>query len=161
MKTTLTAVAAVITALTLTLLPACASHEEAPDPIKVQEEIAEYRDQELELVRTTVLDDQRADQLIQLIGKRDLLISGYVQEIQTYRKKMAELNADYDAERKSFDELMSNYNIRRSAAQQELIDLIADMKMATTPEEWKAISKFQLKRLNPRTLVYGQAQAGD
>jgi hypothetical protein len=161
MKTTLAVMVAVLTAMTLTLLPACASRKEAPDPIKVQEEIAEYRNQELELVRTTVLDDQRADHLIQLIGKRDQLISGYVKEIQTYRKKMAELNADYDAERRSFDELMGNYNIRRSAAQQELIDLIADMKRTTTPEEWKAISKFQLKRLNPRTLAYSQAQAGD
>lgn len=161
MKTTLTAVAAVLTALTLALLPACASRKEAPDPLKVQAEIAEYRSQELELVRTTVLDDQRANQLIQLISERDRLISGYVKEIQTYRKKMAELNAGYDTERKSLDDLMSNYNIRRSAAQQELVDLIADMKMATTPEEWKVISKFQLKRLNPRTLVYSQTQAGD
>jgi len=161
MKMILTSAAVVITALSLALLPACASRKEAPDPIKVQEEIAEYRNQELELVRTTVLDDQRAEQLIQLIGKRDQLISGYVKEIQTYRKKMAVLNADYNADRSRFDDLMADYNSQRSVAQIAFIDLIADMKKVTTPDEWKVISKYQLKRLNPRALAYGQTQAGD
>jgi hypothetical protein len=31
------------------------------------------------------------------------------------------------------------------------------MKAATTADEWKAISRFQLQRLHPRQLVYGAA----
>ena len=161
MKITLTAFAAVIAALFTLLLLACASNKEAPDPVKVQEEIAEYRVQELELVRTTVLDDERADRLIHLLGERDRLISGYAKEISAYRKQISELNADYNADRKSFDMLMANYNSRRAAGQKELIDLIGAMKKETTPEEWKVISKFQLKRLHPRSLTYSQSAAGD
>jgi len=56
---------------------------------------------------------------------------------------------------------MADYNCQRSVAQIAFIDLIADMKKVTTPDEWKVISKYQLKRLNPRALAYGQAQAGD
>jgi hypothetical protein len=161
MKTTLTALAAVIAALSMVQLLACASRTEAPDPVKVQEEIAEYRLQELELIRTTVLDDERADRLIHLLGERDRLISGYAKEISAHRIHMAELNADYNADRESFDILMASYNSRRAVAQKELIDLIGAMKKQTTPGEWKVISKFQLKTLHPRSLVYSQSAAGD
>ena len=76
MKTTLTALAAIIAAISILLLPACASRKDAPDPIKVQEEIADYRNQELELVRSSVSDHKRADRLIQLPGERERLVSG-------------------------------------------------------------------------------------
>ncbi len=76
MKTTLAALAAIIAAITILLLPACASRKDAPDPIKVQEKIAEYRNQELQLVRSTVSNHERADRLIQLPGERDRLVSG-------------------------------------------------------------------------------------
>ncbi len=76
MKTTLTALAAIIAAISILLLPACASRKDAPDPIKVQEEIADYRNQELGLVQSTVSHQERADRLIQLLGERDRLVSG-------------------------------------------------------------------------------------
>jgi len=41
MKTTLAALAAIIAAISILLLLACASRKDAPDPIKVQEEIVE------------------------------------------------------------------------------------------------------------------------
>jgi hypothetical protein len=160
MKMILTSAAVLVTALSLALLPACASRKEAPDPIKVQEEIAEYRKQELELIRTTILDNQRADNFIRLIGRRDQLISGYVKDIQAYREKMSELNADYNADRSRFDELIGGYNSQRSVAKTAFVDLIAEMKKETTSEEWKVISKYQLKRLHPRALAYGRVQAG-
>jgi hypothetical protein len=40
------------------------------------------------------------------------------------------------------------------------IALIADMKKETTSREWKVISKFQLKRLNPRQIGYSQTSEG-
>ena len=160
-KVALTALAAVVAALSILHLLACASSKEAPDPVKVQEEIAEYRVQEVELIRTTVLEAERADRLIHLLGERDQLVSGYAKEISAYRKQISELNADYNADRKSFEMLMANYNSRRAAGQKELIDLIGAMKKETTPEEWKVISKFQLRRLHPRSLTYSQSAAGD
>jgi hypothetical protein len=161
MKTTLTVSAATIVAISFLFLPACASRKEAPDPIKVQEEISEYRNQELELVRSTIPDQERADRLIQLLDERDRLISDHTKEISAYREQMSALNADYNAERQSFDSLMTGFNSQREMAQKEYVALLVAMKEETTAEEWKAISKYQLKRLNPRKLTYGQASGGN
>ncbi len=139
------------------LMPACASRKEAPDPILVQKEIAEYRAQEIDLIRSTVLNRERADQLIELLGKRDQLVSESVEIITAYRKEMAALNADYHAERESFDMLMASYNRQRRAAQHEFVALIGAMKKTMTADEWKIISRYQLKRLHPRKLTYDQA----
>ncbi len=160
MKTTFAVLAATITAISVLLLAACASHKEAPDPVKVQEEIAEYRNQELDLVRSTVLDSVRADRLIDLLADRDRLISDHIDEINAYRKKMTALNADYNAQRESFDILMTSYNGQRATAQREFVALIEAMKKETTVEEWKKISRYQLKRLNPRKLAYSQPSRG-
>ena len=160
MKATLATVAVAITVTTVLILAACASRKEAPDPAAVQEQIAEYRAQEIDLVRSTVLDDDRADRLIALLGKRDQLVSDHVQEITTHRKEIAALNANYDAERESFDVLLKNYNKQRESAQRKFVELIAAMKKETTVDEWKVISKYQIKKLDPRQTGYRQVQGG-
>ena len=98
--------------------------------------------------------------MIALLGKRDQLISDHVQEIIAHRKEISALNADYDAERESFDVQLKKYNKQRESAQREIVALIAAMKMETTADEWKVISKYQLKRLNPRQTGYQQASGG-
>ena len=160
MKTTVTTIAIATMALVVLVLAACASRNEAPDPAAVQEQVAEYRAEEIELIRSTVLDDDRADRLIALLGERDRLISDHVNDIIAYRKEMSALNANYDAERESFDVLLNKYNIQRESAQREIIALITAMKKETTADEWKIISKYQIKRLNPRQTAYQQAQGG-
>jgi len=160
MKTTITKIAIAITVTVVLVLAACASRKEAPDPAAVQEQIAEYRVQEIDLVRSTVLDADRADRLIALLGKRDQLISDHVQEIIAHREEISALNADYDAKRESFDVLLNKYNKQRKSAQREIVALIAAMKKETSVDEWKIISKYQLKRLNLRQTGYRQAQGG-
>jgi hypothetical protein len=160
MKTTLTAIAVVIVAMAILVLAACASRTEAPDATAVQEQIAEHRAQEIDLVRSTVLDNDRADRFIALLAKRDLMIDDHVKEIVAYRKEISALNADIDAERESFNVLLSRYNNQRKSAQREIVALIAAMKMETTADEWKIISKYQLKRLNPRQTGYRQTSGG-
>ena len=147
MKTNFTTVLAIFLAIALLQFSACASRKEAPDPVKVQEEIAEYRNQELELVRATIPDSERANRLIRLLGERDKLISDSTKIINEYRERMSQLNADYNADRESFETLVANYNSQRAAAQKKFTALIGTMKVETNPEEWKVISKFQLKRL--------------
>lgn len=160
MKTMDTAIAIVITVIVVFVLAACVSRNEAPDPVAVQEQIAEYRAQEIGLVRSTVLDTDRAERLIALLGERDLLISEHVQEVITHREEVSALNANYDADRESFDVLLSKYNQQRGSAQQEFIALIAAMKKETTVAEWKVLSKYQLKKLDPRKTGYRQMQGG-
>lgn len=160
MNKILTAILAIAALGAVLLLPACASRKEAPDPVKVQEQIAEYRAQELALVRDTVTDQGRAERVIELLGDRDRLVSSHTAEISAYREKIASLNANYHAERGDFDLLIAEYNRQRESAQDEFLGLIGALKKETTADEWKKISKFQLKRLHPRYLSYGQATGG-
>jgi len=160
MKISLTTIAIASTALFVLVLAACASRKEAPDPAAVQEQIAEYRVEEIDLVRSTVLDVDRAERLIALLGERDQLVSDHVKEIVAHRAEVSALNADYNAERESFDVLLNKYNKQRESAQREIVALIAAMKKETTADEWKVISKYQLKRLNPRQTGYQQASGG-
>jgi hypothetical protein len=160
MKKILITLIAILATISVLLLPACASLKKAPDPVKVQAKIAEYRSQELDLVRATVLDEDRAERLIELLADRDRMIANYTKVINTHREEMTALNADYNAQRESFDLALNGYNDQRATAQEGFISLLKAMKEETTAEEWKTISKFQIKRLEPRSLTYNQPSGG-
>jgi len=140
------------------LLSGCVKRTEAPDPAALRAQIAEARQQETDLVRSTVADPARAEQLLQLLEERDRLMAGYARRIGEHRSEITALNADYDATRADFDALLTDFNRQRAEAQSEIILLIDAMKQTTTADEWKVISKFQLRRLHPRQLSYGAAE---
>jgi hypothetical protein len=148
-----------IAMLAVTLL-SCASLRQPPDPEKVRAQIAEAREQEIELVRNTIADPGRAERLLELLTERDRLVKEHAQRVIEHRERIAALAADYDAGREDFEALLADFNRQRASAQKETIDLVDAMKAATTPDEWKVISRFQLKRLEPRKLVYGAAAQG-
>ena len=144
----------------LVLLASCAALRQPPDPAEVQAQIAESREQETELVRATVMDPARAERFVGLLRERDLLVEEHARRLIEYRRKVATLSADYDARREDFEALFADFNRQRESAQKETVDLVVAMKEATTADEWKTISRFQLKRLDPRKLVYGTAARG-
>jgi hypothetical protein len=157
MKTSIGIFLATACVFVVVLLASCATLTQPPDPGKLQAQIAEAREQEIELVLATVADPARAKRFVELLRERDRLVEQHARDLIAYRKKMVALTADYDARREDFEALLADFNRQREAAQQETIDLVAVMKGATTPEEWKTISRFQLKRLDPRKLIYGTA----
>jgi hypothetical protein len=144
----------------LVLLASCATLKQAPDPAKVEAKIAAAREQELALVRATVADAGRAERFMELLRERDRLFEKHARLLMAHREKMAVLAADYDARREDFEVLLADFNRQRVAAQKDTIDLVVAMKAATTADEWKTLSKFQLKRLEPRKLIYGAAAQG-
>lgn len=147
-------------ALILVQSAGCNLLGEAPDPAKVQAQVAAFREQEVDLVKATISDPGRANRFLQLLAERDRLISAATEKINAYREEMVLLNADYNASRESFEILVDGFNDQRAATQREFVAVIAAMKMETSPEEWKVISRFQLKRLHPRRLTYGAAKQG-
>lgn len=147
-------------AILAVILLSCASPRQPPDPVKIQTQVAEAREQEIELVRATVADPEQAERLLELLAERDRLVAEHAKRVIEHRQKIAALTADYDARREDFEALLADFNRQRASAQKETIDLVAAMKAATTAEEWKVISRFQLKRLEPRKLVYGAAAEG-
>ena len=160
MKSSARTLLTIIATLAVLPLASCATLKQAPDPGKVKAQIAEARAQERALVRSTVADPARAERFLELLAERDRLVEKHASRLVAHREKMAALAADYDARREDFEVLLASFNRQREAAQKETIDLVADMKAATTADEWAVISKFQLKRLEPRKLVYGTAAHG-
>lgn len=146
--------------LVTVVLASCAILERPPDPARVRELIADARTEEIELVRRTVTDPDRVERFIELLGDRDRIVEAYVQRITEHRRKLTALNADYDARREDFAALLAEFNRQRESAQQETIELVAAMKAVATADEWEIIAEFQLERLHPRDLAYGQAGGG-
>jgi hypothetical protein len=160
MKSILILCSALIGFAIMLSLPACSTSGEPPDPELIQQQIAESRKQELDLVRETVADPDRAERVIEALATRDELIEQYSEEINAHRERMNALSADYNTTRSALEAQLTLYNRQRAAAQLQFVDLVGAMKRETTADEWKTISKFQLKRMNPRQLTYGTAKQG-
>lgn len=118
-----------------------------PDP-------AQLRTDETTLVQSTVTDSDRAERLLALLDKRDRLIVETRALFEQYRREMKALNADYDASRDVLIEMIDYYNRERARKQLAFLDLVSQMKAATSAEEWAVIADFQLKNFHPRRLIY-------
>lgn len=142
------------------LMPGCALRKGPPDPAKVQQKIVAAKDAERALVERTVNDAERAARMVELLGDRDRIVAAHADAVVAYRGRMRELNADYDTTTEQLAAAVTEYNEQRFGLQTELAELVAEMKAATTAEEWKAIAKYELKKLEPRELIYGPAGGG-
>jgi len=143
------------------LLPACALRKGPPDPAKVQQRMTATLDGEKAMIQSMIADAERAESLIGLLAERDRLVAEHGELVQAYRKQMADLNADYNAERQDFEQAIAAYNTEREASQREQAELIEAMKHEATAEEWKAVAKYQVKKLNPRDLAHDAAGGGN
>lgn len=139
--------------LTFIILSATGCAKQAPDPVKL-------RADETTLVQATVVDPARAEQLLALLDERDSLIEETTAMLQQYRRELKAVNADYDASREITIEMVDQYNHDRAQKQLRFIELISQMKAATTAAEWQVIAEFQLDNFKARQLVYGRAKGG-
>ncbi|MDH3762552.1 MAG: hypothetical protein OEU50_16340 [Gammaproteobacteria bacterium] len=121
---------------------------------------AQLRADEITLVQATVAEPARVERLLALLDERDRLIEETVTMLREYKREIKALNADFDAQRDVVVEIIDYYNRERALKQLRFIDLIAQMKSATTAEEWALIADFQLQNLNPRQLVYQPLAGG-
>ena len=153
--------AAALVVAVLMVLPACSGRKGPPDPAKVQQKMNALLNGEKELIRSTVASSERAESLIPLLDERDRLVAEQAQTVRRHREGMVTLNANYDAERSSFEEAIADYNNERMETQRGLVELIEAMKREVTAKEWKAIAKYELKRLNPRELAYESGVGGN
>lgn len=125
--------------------------KQAPDP-------AQIRLDETALIQSTVVDPVRAAKMLALLDARDRLIEESSALLQQYRRELQALNADYDARREVIVEIIDVYNRERAIKQLRFIELIAEMKRATTAAEWKVIAEFELDNFNPRQLLSQAAE---
>ncbi len=139
-----------------TLILSCSAQNSTPDPAEVERQITTTKTEEIELVRATIGDRERAAQFIALLRERDQLLNSFVAANSRHRDAIARLDADYFAERSAYEALLAEFNRSRAHAQRSLVELTMRMKAMTTNDEWLAISGFQLDRLDVRQLVYGK-----
>ena len=142
------------------LASGCALRKGPPDPAKVQQKIAAAKEAERALVKRSVADADRANRLVELLAERDRVVAAHGDAVAAYRERMRAMNADYDTAPERLAEAVAAYNTQRQRLQSELAELIAEMKAATTADEWKTIAKYELKKLDPRELVYAPAGGG-
>lgn len=132
----------------------CASRSHAPDPDELQARVeathAEYR----ELIASQIEDPERAEAFAALSDERDSLIARHSMVVRQYSTAFKELNADYSSTREDFESLLQDYNRERRASQAEFVELMDKMKATTTKKEWEKLAKFELRKLNPRTMAY-------
>ncbi len=122
-------------------------------------DLAEARAQEKSLVIDTIVDTSRSEVFLQLLSERDLLLDEQIVVTREHIERIETLTKDYHATRADFADLFDGYNTARTANQRRYVEIISAMKNATTREEWKAISKYQLKYLEARAMVY-QSKVG-
>lgn len=144
----------------LMVLYACAGSKGPPDPAEIQEARAATLEDEREMIRSTVTSAERADNLIALLGDRDRLVFQYGETVKAYRKQITDMMADYGADRASFDQAIAMFNRDRARTQRQIAELVDAMKKETSTEEWKAIAKYQTKKLGARDFAYDDAAGG-
>ena len=137
----------IVLVLLVIIAPGCS--KQAPDP-------AQLRADETTLIQATVTDPARAERLLGLLEERDRLIEETTAMLQQYRRELKAINADYDASREIVIEMVDQYNRDRAQKQLRFIDLIAQMKAATTAAEWQVIAEFQLGNFKARQLLRGE-----
>lgn len=144
-------------AAALVIVLGCASGSKPIDPAAVQARVAASEARYRELARSTIADADRAGTFVGLLDEREALIADQAEAVREYARALKALNADYDATRNDFEQVVLAYNAKRRLAHSRFVDLMTRMKAATTEDEWKKLSKFELKELNPRSLVYAPA----
>lgn len=132
----------------------CASGSKSLDPEAVQAKVAASEARYRDLVQKTIVDTDRARAFVGLLDERETLIEAQAHAVREYTEALTVLNADYDASRSDFERVVLTYNSERRVAHSRFVDLTSRMKDTTTDDEWKKLSKFELKELNPRSMVY-------
>lgn len=146
--------------LVLLFLTTCSWLQPTSDPEEIKAMVAEAREGYVTLIRATLTEQQRANRFIQLVEERDDLLAETAQIVRTHRQKVTALNSDFHASRQAFEELLTEFNQQRAVGQRRYVTLLDEMKKETTEEEWKVLSEYQIKRLNPRWLTYKRTGSG-
>ncbi len=137
----------------LMITAGCGFRGTATDPAALEAHFESVRQNERQLITKIVEDPQRSNALFMLLDERDQIVSKHAGVVVAYIENMRTLNADYDAPQAEFEQLFATYRNDRQTYQQDLVNIVQQMKANTTAKEWKRLAKFQLNELNPRKMT--------
>jgi septin family protein len=96
----------------------------------------------------SVQDPERAEKAAKLAGQlREQFVEAerqYKKDFDTFRS----LNANYDANKSSFQGFFMNMNNQARARQKRVLEIHAKMQKLLTAEEWETLEKSREKALN-------------
>jgi uncharacterized protein YozE (UPF0346 family) len=109
------------------------------------ETIYRYSQKLRNAVSTNVPEEGRRAQMLAIVGQVEALHLRFSKETTDFIESYRKLNADYDAPRPVFDQLFSDYNVKRTQARKEALDLHFQLASLAIPAEWDAIGKAESK----------------
>lgn len=98
-------------------------------------------------IREIVEDPQRQENVVALVDELQVQYSTLRQTAATRRKAIQTLNADYDATREQFAELLDRHNAEMESSHKAYLKSYRALVEATTAEEWSALAKSSTKAM--------------
>lgn len=132
----------------------CAGKPKDVNPGELAAQTAETQAEFQHLIAKVIVDPSRAKEFSDLSAQKDQLIRKNADTVQQYSRQLQVLNREYSTQREELENLIHEYNVERRKAQSEFLELMNEMKATVTEKEWEKLAKFELKKLNPRTMSY-------
>lgn len=137
--------------LAVSSLAACGGKESvAPEEVEAQVR-ADMHAQ----IRHLVAEESRQDLAIRAFDESVVEYGRMMEAITERRKAMRSLNADYDATRRDFQELLDQHDRQLREQRGRVTAAIVRFEQATTPEEWDQLSKVATAAVKRFTAVIG------
>jgi len=109
-----------------------------------EEAIQEVSDDFVSMVRKTVAEPDRAEQVIELFNENNDSYRELYVISQKYGAAFRQLNAEYDATPEQFKELSAEYSEAWRVPRNRIVANLFEMKNYTTEDEWNdLIKKFK------------------
>ena len=130
------------------------------NPPTRSEAIERYGTELREAVSAKVEDKQRRARMLQVVDRINALQVRFTRETADYITAFHRLNADYDATRPAFDQLLGSYEAQRVTARNEMLSLHYELASLAIGGEWRAIGKAEAKLYEKTSEARPQRESG-
>ena len=119
------------------------------------EAAARYSQELRKAVSENVGEAERRTQMLAIVDRMEAVQLRFSQETLDFVRDYRKLNANYDADRPTFDRLFADFNAKRLQARTEALDLHFQMAALASANEWRPIGRAEF-RLYEKTLEANQ-----
>ena len=124
------------------LLAACSG-----GPSEIEDVEQQAFDDLREEVRLAIDDTEREAAVIDIVNQLQTEFGNLRELAESRRKRLRALNADYDATREAFAELLADFEAEREVSHSRFIELRESLETNATPEEWAMLEKTNTKAM--------------
>lgn len=98
-------------------------------------------------ISSVVMDVERRQILLAAVDRYDGELRTFQRTVLEFQTLLHALNADPEASRDQFSDLIARYEVERTAARARLVQVHQDLLGRTTDDEWRSIAKREVKLL--------------